>query len=273
LWLTDSAKDDKKLKGMIGQRPFKLVYRFSEGSTGTARTYNYFRADIHRNATKPFKTEKKHAISTGSVEFNLMKLGEDESAWTVFLVNGSDRKRTPFAFDATITVYIKVGYKFVNNPKDPKDKWDDAKRNDFIGGVTSEFRPLSRHYYLNLADDKIRPDPDGRIDRDFKNVKVVFIHLGLNNQPSSRTDYDVKVVKGSGAKIIKRNGKAIEVGDQISKVWIANYLLGKDDGLSEAPITLITADKRVKHTDLTFVRDWVRLQVGNDKFEHKTTFA
>lgn len=273
LWLTDSAKDEKKLKPVTGERRFKLVYRLTEGSTGTARTYNYFRRDLHRNGTKPFKVEKKHTLSTGSVELNLMKLGEDESAWTVFLVNGSDRKRTPFAFDATVTVYIKVGYTFVNNPKDAKDKWDDAKRNDFIAGVNSEMRPISRQYFLNLADDKMRPDPEGKLDRDFKNVKVVFVHLGHNNQPSSRTDYDVKVVKGSGAKIIKRNGKAVEVGDQISKVWIANYVLGKDDGLNEAPISLISADKRVKHTDLTFVRDWVRSQVGNDKFEHKTKFA
>lgn len=276
LWFNDACKDGSKLKPILGERKFKVVYRFDQpaesGGGTSSRTYNYLRTDDQRNGTKPFSEEKSHATGTGSVDFNLHKMGEDESAWTGYLQVGSDIQRTPFAFDGILTVYIKLGYRFIDNPKNSKDKWDDTTRDAFMSAVKVEFRPRNLEAYLHLKDGKIRPDPQGKVDRDFKNTKLLYIPISHKNQSSSITHYDIRVVKGNGAKITKRSGKSLEVGEDISKVWLVNYILGKDDGASEATIALVADSQRLHYKDVTFARDWMRTKVGNNEFDFKTDF-
>jgi hypothetical protein len=100
----------------------------------------------------------------------------------------------------------------------------------------------------------------------------VYILSYYRSVSPSVTHYDIKVVFRSDAKITKRVGKSLEVGNDISKVWVANYVCGRDDGLTDAPIALVPTAKRVKVTDLTFLRDFIRQEIGNTNFEIKDSF-
>jgi hypothetical protein len=269
-WLNDASKDDAKLKPVLNGRQFRVRYFFKtlDGTTSKFTELSYHLPDEHRDIYSAFRSKEPVALSTGAVDLNLYKIGQDETAHLI-RVNGA---RTPKPFDGILSSYFKLGLVFIDHPTDPAKRWTAKLREAWMDDLTAEIQGLNGKGFLFLPDDKIRTGDDGKRDRFFQRTLFAFLALTRTGVPTSITHYDIRVVFRSDAKITKRVGKSLEVGNDISKVWVANYICGKDDGLNDAPIALVPAAKRVKVTDLTFVRDFIRQEIGNINFEIKDSF-
>lgn len=265
-WLNDSSKVDGKLKEFLQGRQFRVryFYKFLDGEMFRIRELSHFLVDEYRHIYKPFRSDSKHAIATGKIELDLYKIGEDERAWT-FRVGES---RARFPFDAILAIYSKIGVHFINNPKKASDRWTDQMQKDWRIDLANEFRGINGGSFLGLPKAAIRSGADGERDRAFRNVVPGFRVQVLKDPPPGKAHFTITVVLRHDAKISKHANGSLEVGNDTSKVWIVNYLLGKDDGATEATTALNPTDKRLKTEDLTFLRDWVRQQLGNNSYEY-----
>ncbi len=269
-WLNDAAKDNNKLKPVLNSRQFRVRFFFKITDAGISKVkeLSYHIIDDFRDIYRAFKTKEPLALATGAVDLNLYKIGHDETAHLI-RVKGA---RTPKPFDGILSAYFKLGFEFVDHPTNKAKKWTKALRNAWITDLVKEIGGLNGTGFMFLPDDKLRSGDAGKSDRAFQRTLFSIIALGRINIASSVTHYDIRVVLRDDAKITKRDGKSLEVGNDTSKVWVANYVLGKDDGATEATITLMPADKRVKITDLTFLRDFIRSELGNTNFDIKDSF-
>lgn len=269
-WLNDASKDVSKLKPLLNGRQFRIrhFFRFTDAGISKIKELSYHIPDEFRDIYQAFKSKEPVALATGAVDLNLYKMGHDETAHLI-RVKG---ERTSSPFDGMLSAFFKLGFVFVDHPTNKARKWTKNLRNAWITDVVNEISVLNGTGFLFLPDDKIRPGDAGKSDRAFQRTLLAIIPLGRIGVPSSVTHYDIRVVLRDDAKITLRNGKSLEVGNDTSKVWVANYLLGKDDGATEATITLIPAGQRAKITDLTFLRDFVRQELGNNSFDIKDSF-
>jgi hypothetical protein len=269
-WLNDASKDDKKLKPVLNGRQFRVRFFFSlqDGTKKKVKELSYHVPDEHRDIYKAFKSKEPLALTTGATDLNLYKIGHDETSLAVRVAG----ERTDKSFDAIVSTYFKLGFTFVDHPTSPTKKWTDDLRKAWMNDLIREVQGLVGKGFLFLPDDKVRSGDSGKQDLLFQRIVLVFLALGRTGVPSSVTHYDIKVVFRDDAKITGRSGKALEVGNDTSKVWVANYIYGKDDGATEAPIALLPADKRIKVTELLFLRDWVRQELGNSNFEIRDSF-
>ncbi|MGB5105193.1 MAG: hypothetical protein WBP42_00605 [Candidatus Zixiibacteriota bacterium] len=269
-WLNDASKDAGKLKPILKDRQFRIRYffKFVDGATSKVKEISYHVIDEHRDIYNPFKAKEPFALATGAVDLNLYKLGPDETAHLI-RIKGN---RTPSPFDGALSVYFKLGFEFVNHPTNPAKKWTKALREAWTGDLESELAQLNANAFMFLPDAKIRPGDPGKTDKAFQRTLFSFIAVSRIGVPSSVTHYDIRVVFRDDAKITKRSGKSLEVGNDTSKTWVANYVCGKDDGATDAPISLMPASKRVKVTDLAFLRNFIRQELGNNDFDFKESF-
>jgi|GEM_PF-5814884 len=265
-WLNDASKADSKLKPFLQGRQFRVryFYKYLDGERFRYRELSHYLTDEYRHIYKPFRSESKHAIATGKIELDLYKIGEDESAWTVKV----GENRTRFPFDAILAIHCKIGAQFVNNPKKASERWTDQMRKDWMAALANELRGLNGGAFLRLPPAGMRSGADGERDRAFRNVTPRFRPQVVKDPPAGLAYFTITVVLRHDAKISKRANGSLEVGNDISKVWIVNYLLGKDDGATEATTTLNPTDKRLKTEELTFPREWLKQQLGNNSYEY-----
>ncbi len=267
-WLNDAAKESNKLKDKLDSQKFRIGYMFTffGGEIFNVRYLKYFLDDEFRNIYKPVKSDTSFGLKTGSVEMDLFAWGEDETSRTPKIKD----KRPPFAYGGRVAVYWKLGYKFINNPKKASDKWTKAKKKAFIFSVLAEVLALRQKTYLNLPKSDFRTGADAKLDTQFENLSIGFLAHSLEGEPTSRTNFDIHVVLRHDAKITKRSGKLLEVGNDVSPRWVAKYLLGIDDGATEAKTS--ATDPDIDATKVVFIRDWVRTEIGNNKFEYRDSY-
>lgn len=267
-WLNDSATAAGKLKDKLDGLRFRIGYFFVTIAEGDfqERKLNFFLEDEFRNIYRPFKSAPSLSLKTGSAEMSLYAWGEDETSISP-KVGG---KRPPFAFGGRLAVFWRLSFRFINNPKKPSEKWTDAMKNSFMREITAEILALRNKIYIALPKTEFRSGADAKVDTQFANTSIALMAQGFENKPAGQANFHITAVLRHDAKINKRNGKLLEVGNDTSRRWIAKYLLGIDDGATEAPISATDPDIDIKTVD--FMRDWVRSELGNNKFEYRDSF-
>ncbi len=253
-WLNDAAKDVNQLKPLVKDSQFKLVHRYG------ANTLTYHLADSpadYRNIYAPFKSQKRLGVGTGDLDVGLYKLGQDEMSRNI-KIGGT---KPAFAFDGVLAVFLKISLSFRSGSAggtDGSGNWTAAAQtiiNDWKTGLLSQIKALNNRFYLaNSA------------AHDFKNTYVYFFPICLFDSPTAVTHYDIEVTLDSTNAIRTRSGKTLKLGNEASKSWVANYILGKNDGAVRAAQRRLLGTDKPGKDELAFLKTWIEGQFAGSTF-------
>ncbi|MFQ5498509.1 MAG: OmpA family protein [Candidatus Zixiibacteriota bacterium] len=245
-WINDASSDANQLQPFLKGVKFKLCHRF-----GT-KTLNYYLSGApndYRDIYKPFKLEEDVSTGTGKVDLALYKLGEDEAAWNMPI----DGKKMPFAFDGIMGMYLKIAFSFKPGSA---GAWSAADKRDWLRGLRNVLSNMNKRFYLQNATEP----------HDFKNSYIFLFPVCRETAPVAANHYDIEVTLNDSSSITSKHGKTLKIGNETSKTWVANYILGKDNGAFVAFFKrLFGADKPGKG-NLAFVEKWFKSELGNNNF-------
>lgn len=247
-WINDASGDPAQLKKFLDGTQYQLVHRYGSKSLHyhLAVTPNDYR-DIH----SPYKHVRNHNTGTGSVDLALYKLGQDETAYN-YRIHG---QRPSEPFDGILPVFIKLGFIFKNGSA---GNWTNAAKRDWRGGIHQLLQKLNEEYYLTIPVDK----------HDFKRTYLAIFPIVLEKAGAdATTHYDIKVTLNDSSDITQKTGKTLSVGNEVSKNWVANYILGKNDGSVKAFFKRLFGTDGLGAGNLKFIRDWFRTEMGNSKIK------
>ncbi|MCX5753077.1 MAG: hypothetical protein NTW97_05455, partial [Candidatus Krumholzibacteria bacterium] len=262
--LNEAASDNNELQGILNGTQYKLVHRFNKA--GADKTFNFFLASTpndYRDICKPHKigttafvagramVPQKPAIPAwqpggpkplvpakpavqgkGKFDLLLFKLGEDETAWSIKINNAYKN----WAFDGILTVFIKVGFKFRNYKK----KTGPAS---FATNSWGSVGAPDKDVWMNAVSSYIKNKLNGRFylegnNADFKKTYLFFFPICLDLQGKatgakpadySKAHYTVRVIYNDSDKVPEpASATELEVGNDVSREWIARYLFGQD---------------------------------------------
>ena len=240
---------------------------------------------------KPKVPARPAVQGKGKFDLMLYKLGEDETAWSV-KINALDKNvHTGWPYDGILTVFIKVGVKFSSY----KEK---------TGATTYSNNTCSSAFKKAWVKDlrgRIKKELNGRYylegtNADFKKTYLYFFPVVLDlkslstaAKPAdfSKAHYVIKVLKSNNTRVPEpASATELEVGNYVSRKWIARYMFGQDATWAGAAVpyhsrdesqpgvnrkVMNVTDTPFKLTDFDFIRDWLRTELGDNSFVLKGT--
>ncbi|MCU0638764.1 MAG: hypothetical protein MUF59_02695 [Candidatus Krumholzibacteria bacterium] len=228
------------------------------------------------------------AQGKGKFDLHLSKLGEDETAWSIQINNAYKN----WAFDGILTAVIKVGFKFVNYKK--KTGPTTYATNNWAAGTAPD-----KGVWMSAVSSYIKDKLNGRFylegnNADFKRTYLFFFPICLDldalakaGKPADYTKahYTIRVIYNDNEKVPEpATATELEAGNDVSREWIARYLFGQDAAWTGAAAPYHSTDesqpavnKKVRNigtgtavafqaTDMDFIRDWLRTQLGDNSF-------
>jgi hypothetical protein len=203
-------------------------------------------------------------------------MGDDEFSRTIKIKN----RLTDFPFDGIIAVFIKISTKIKLPPSgaagsDVRKKYDkillkytkveggvrkwNAKAlkvwTDWETGIKKVINELNNRFYLQT----------GKNDHDFKNT-YIFLFPVTESDKHATAHYAIDITMDDSDDITR--GTPLELGNEVSKHWLANYILGVDDGRVKAFFRRILGKDKPGKSNVKFVKTWFDAkldEMGMDK--------
>ena len=248
-WINDVSQKDPGLKRHLKQNQFELVHRFG------GNTLRYSLPGATRDVNKPYKKKRGYNLKTGSVDFALYKIGKGETAYNL-PIKGVKPKPPKDPFDGILVVFIKIGITFKNGSAGAwtgRDKWD------FRWGLQNILTGLTGRFYL-----------ESEAEHAFKRIYLTLFPICVERTGADAdAHYDIEVTLNDSSSISHRAGKALFVGNEVNKNWIANYILGDDDNAFVAFFKWTLGFWSLGDDEVEFARNWVRNKLGDDTIEIK----
>ena len=273
--LAAPVKPKGKLNDFLNGAQFKIMYRFTGVGGGLPSKLNYHLAetpndyrDIHKPAKSAIQTSPATGLATGTggkVDTALYKLGRDELSWGIKIKN----KYMSFPFDGILVVYLKLGFKFypptagtteyakyIDTSVHPH-KWKNTAltvMNDWLSGIRKPIKGLNNRFYLQKSSG----------NHDFKNTYIFFFPVCKVLKAGESPHYEIRVTLNDSSKIKKANGgKRLEIGNEVAKTWVANYILGIDNGAFKARLRRLFGTDKPDKDNVKFIEAWFKSQVAN----------
>lgn len=249
-WVNDYAKKDPGMKKMLKDAQFDTVHRFGD------KTLRHGLPSAVRNIYKPYKLTRRHPLGTGTADLMIYRLGTDETAHNL-PINKVKPLPPKAGFDAILVVSIKIGVTFKNSAT---LHWPvvDGKRDSkfWRQGLFKALDKLNGRFYLK-----------GAGDHDFKKMYVkLFPMVYVMTGPDASTHYDIEVTANNSSSVSQKSGKTLKVGNEVNKNWLANYILGDDDGAFVAFFKWTLGLWSLGSSELKFARTWARTEIGDNSY-------
>ena len=244
-WINEASLDNNQLKPFLNNANFKIVHRYG------SNRLDYFLSSSpndYRDVYEPFRTTRNENVSTGTVDIALYKIGMDETSKNIKINN----KPTSFAFDGIVVVYIKMGIKFTI-PIGSTATWSANDKKTWKNKIRKHINNLNGRFYLE--------DVNGT--HDFKRVYIHFFPIclddpykGTNLQPYA--NYNISIAKNNSSRIASKRCKNLRIGEDTSPSWVANYVLGKDNGAFVTFFKRILGSDAPGKSNVEIVRKWFK---------------
>ena len=129
----------------------------------------------------------------------------------------------------------------------------------FVTGVSETLKGLNKKYYLQ-----------GTGGHEFKRTYLALFPVWkITTGASADSHYDIEVTLNDSSSISYRSGKTVRIGNEVNKNWLANYILGDDDGALASFFKWTLGFARLDEDELEFARDWLRNQTADNSIEIK----
>ena len=275
-WINNSSKDPGGLKKFQNSAQFTLVHRF--GKT----VLRYVMPDASKDIYVPYKVKAGHALSqaqtvslrsfdrmltdmadrmsgsrppTHAVDLSLYRLGKDETGYSYAI--GGRKPRPPKApFDAILVVYVKIGIKFIDGSD---GNWTNATKRDFRNGLSNVLKTLNERFYLESS---------GVLKRTYLAVFPVCLE---KDPVDPESHYDLEVYLDGTSEFGERSGKKAQVGNEVSKHWLAKYILCSEEGHFSTAFRRLLGNWSLGSNDLKFARDWMRGELNDSSIVIRDT--
>jgi len=246
-WVNQCSVDPNKLKKFFDNTQFAVVHRFGKN------TLRFHLPDALRDIYIYFKVKKGLNVGTGTVDLALYRLGVDETAYNLS-IKSERPKLSKDPFNAIVVVYIKIAVIFKNGSA---GAWTPNDKNHYITSLRAILNDLNQRFYL---------EADGT--HDYKRTYLGVFPVCLEKSaPDPDSNYDVEVTLDDSSSITGRTGKSVKVGNEVNKHWVANYILGDDDGAVAAFFKWTLGLWSLGASELKFARDWMRTELGDNSID------
>jgi hypothetical protein len=254
-WVNDntSAAGNNSLKDLLGSVEFKMVHRYKQGGKDKTLNYHLSRSPKdYRDVYKPFKAKANKSVGTGKVDLALYRLGEDETAPNMKINKNLSGGKKPIQFDGILTVYIKVGFRFVD--AQAPSRWTKAIKQARMNAVVNAITKLNDKFYITSTSGI----------HDFNTAVISFFPVCIESNSASRHYRLTVTIENpmNGNTIWTANGARLSVGHNTCEYDIISYLLGharnnlaRKRGGAGIP--------NIVKNDLEFIRKWFRAKLND----------
>jgi hypothetical protein len=132
----------------------------------------------------------------------------------------------------------------------------------------------TRYWYLKNLQKKVHEMNNrfylankGSTRHKYQNTYIEFFAAVFENGPAAQSHISITIRDTTTSKIYSKSGKNLQVGLNASKSWLANYILGDDDGAFVAFWKKVFKAQDPDKSNIKFIETWFKSNHGTKDFK------